>query len=284
MVATGSVSDLHGRIDDDFLAIRADAEALDPKYCMDRFPDRPGVELPMNDDNCKQKLIDDAQASVGAMAWLTGFLVSAMILLIFCTHELMYLLYADPTGVPDTAVAAMIKAKTTHVRRLPMEELQMLARWLDANKGKSKSSNGIKKVKTKTLVKEVIGSMLDTDDHDPVDDEAKEFLDDGDQAVQDNDALKAGACYTQGLALEPGNPKLKQRVEACRRYLVQRQEVQKLDAKIESMKLTKQKTMDGYVSPDDDDFFEANKKTKKGNKIERQNSKKQSKDLSLDQE
>ena len=39
-----------------------------------------------------------------------------------------------------------------------------------------------------------------------------------------------------------------------------------------------------YVSPDDDDFFEANKKTKKGNKIERQNSKKQSKDLSLDQE
>ena len=58
-----------------------------------------------------------------------------MILLIFCTHELMYLLYADPTGVPDTAVAAMIKAKTTHVRRLPMEELQMLARWLDANKG-----------------------------------------------------------------------------------------------------------------------------------------------------
>ena len=43
---------------------------------MDRFPDRPGVEAPMSDDDCKQKLIDDAQASVGAMAWLTGFLVS----------------------------------------------------------------------------------------------------------------------------------------------------------------------------------------------------------------
>eukprot|EP01052_Picozoa_sp_SAG31_P047998 SAG31_NODE_9847_length_1221_cov_0.731729_1_plen_75_part_10 len=74
-------------------------------------------------------------------------------------------------------------------------------------------------------MKEVIGSMLEADDHDPLDEAAKSFLEKGDSAVTQADAITAGAYYTRGLQIEPGNPKLKQRTEAIRRYLVQRQEI-----------------------------------------------------------
>ena len=70
--------------------------------------------------------------------------------------------------------------------------------------------------------------MLEADDYEPLDPAAQGFLQQGDSAVAEADGLAAAAYYARGLEIEPGNSKLKQRNEAIRRYLAQRQELEKL--------------------------------------------------------
>jgi hypothetical protein len=152
-MSTGNVSNFRAKIDEDFVELREEAEMVDPKYCMDRPGD--GREIPMGEDACKQKIFDDAQSNIAVIAWLGGTLTLLMIILMYCTHNLVYDFYRDPVGEPDTSIKEKIEKGTGHAKRLPHEELTILKRWKLA---KRSSSGGVdkvvvKKARSKTLVR-----------------------------------------------------------------------------------------------------------------------------------
>ena len=71
--------------------------------------------------------------------------------------------------------------------------------------------------------------MIDLqDNHDPLNEEARDFLKEGDKQIYKNNPVDAGVEYMLGRAVEPGNPLLKHRLETTRRYLVQRGQIENL--------------------------------------------------------
>ena len=117
--------------------------------------------------------------------------------------------------VAGKMVKQRIEMHSNHVRRLSPEELRRIEGWL--NNRKQGKGDGLHKLDTDELIDWVITSTHKDDDHDPLSEDAQERLTKGDQFIYRNKPIDAAVEYMFGRDIEPGNPKLKHRLEVTRR-------------------------------------------------------------------
>jgi hypothetical protein len=180
---------------------------------------------------CKDKIILDMQENIEIVAYVGVCLTTFMAVIMWLTHTMAseyYRGHNDSDEVPgklDNWAKQKIQDKTDHVRRLSPEHLATIEKWKYAKK---QGLSGIAAATSDELVIKVITSIHSDDNIRPHQEEAVEYLEKGDEYVRANRPVHAGAAYQHGRDIEPGNPMLKSRQEAVRRYLVQRGELQKM--------------------------------------------------------
>jgi len=213
-LASGGLSDLDKKIDDDYEEILESITYEDPTFC-----GTPAA--PFSTPVCKKKVNDFLVENVEIVAYLASTICAAMAIIMYITHEEIRAFYAGHEGQAkvngkiDRLVKERIEMHSDHVRRLSPEELRRIEGWL--NNRKQGKGNGLHKLGTDELIAWVIESTHKDDDHDPLNEDAQERLTKGDQFIYRNKPIDAGVEYMFGREIEPGNPKLKHRLETTRR-------------------------------------------------------------------
>ena len=120
---------------------------------------------------------------------------------------------------------------------------------------KKEGKDGLDKASNAELELLVIGSCHPDDNVKPHNEEAQKFLEHGDLFIGEGKCVAAGIKYQHGRDIEPGNPQLKQRADAIRRYLTQRGELDKMISKYKSevaqMNVAKEAEEQGFEAPED---------------------------------
>ena len=213
-LASGGLSDLDDKIDNDYEEILDTIEYEDPTFC--------GLETArLTTTACKAKVNDFLVANVEIVAYLASMICAFMAVIMYITHEEIRGFYAghegqkEVNGKIDRLVKQRIEMHSNHVRRLSPEELRRIEGWL--NNRKQGKGDGLHKLDTDELIDWVITSTHKDDDHDPLSEDAQERLTKGDQFIYRNKPIDAAVEYMFGRDIEPGNPKLKHRLEVTRR-------------------------------------------------------------------
>ena len=215
-LASGGMGDLHEKIDTDYEEILETIEYEDPTFCGSE-----GMGNQLTNLNCKKKVKDYLIENVEIVAYIASCIVAGMGIIMYLTHEEIRMFYTghegdkEVNGKIDRLVKERIELHSDHVRRLNPEELKKIEGWL--NNRKEGKGDGLHKLGTDELIAWVIESLHKDDDHDPLQEEAKERLVKGDQFIYRNKPIDAGVEFMFGRDVEPGNPKLKHRLETTRR-------------------------------------------------------------------
>jgi len=263
-LATGSVSDLHTKIDEDYDTILSEIEWEEPAYCGPK-------NARLSTSACKGKIVTEMQDSVEIVAYVGVILVALMTVLMWLTHNMAGEYYRghrgedDVPGGIDNKIKKKIESKSDHARRLSPEDMATIEKWKMARK---EGKDGLDKASNAELELLVIGSCHPDDNVKPHNEEAQKFLEHGDLFIGEGKCVAAGIKYQHGRDIEPGNPQLKQRADAIRRYLTQRGELDKMISKYKSevaqMNVAKEAEEQGFEAPEDmendaNDFFNKNK-------------------------
>ena len=213
-LASGGLTDLDKKIDDDFESILMSIEDEDPTFC-----GLPSARF--STPVCKEKVNKYLVENVEIVAYLSSLIVCFMAVIMYLTHNEVRLYYAghegqkEVNGKIDRLVKAQIDAQTNHVRRLSPEELKKIEKWL--NNKKEGRGGTMAKLGADELIAWVIDSTHKDDNRDPFNEEAQEFLTKGDGYISRGKPVDAAVEYMFGREIEPGNPKLKHRLETTRR-------------------------------------------------------------------
>ena len=212
-LASGGLSDLDKKIDDDFEEILDTIEYEDPTFC-----GLPNARF--STAACKDKVNRFLVSNVEIVAYIASCIVAVMAVIMYITHGEVRQFYTghegekEVNGALDRKIKAMIDAQTDHVRRLNPEELRRIEGWLNARK---EGRDALHKLDADELIAWVIESTHKDDDHDPHNEDAQERLKKGDEYIYRNKPIDAAVEYKFGREIEPGNPKLKHRLEVTRR-------------------------------------------------------------------
>ena len=99
------------------------------------------------------------------------------------------------------------------------------------------------------------GPLADGRTPKPHNEDAHKFLEHGDLFIGEGKCVAARVKYQHGRDIEPGNPKLKQRADAVRRYLTQRGELDKMISKykgeVAQMNAAEEAEEQGFEAPED---------------------------------
>lgn len=213
-LASGGMSDLDDKIYDDYEEILEAIEYEDPAFC--------GLgSARMSHDRCREKVQDFLVSNVEVVAYVASCVVAFMAVIMYITHEEVRQFYTghegeqEVNGKIDRQIKARLQSHSDHVRRLSPEELVKIEKWL--NNKKSGRGNNLHKLGTDELIAWVIESLHKDDDYKPLNEDAQERLQEGDNYIFQNKPIDAGVQYMFGREIEPGNPKLKHRLETTRR-------------------------------------------------------------------
>ena len=120
---------------------------------------------------------------------------------------------------------------------------------------RKEGKDGLDKASNAELELLVIGSCHPDDNVKPHNEEAQKFLEHGDLFIGEGKCVAAGIKYQHGRDIEPGNPQLKQRADAIRRYLTQRGELDKMISKykgeVAQMNAAEEAEEQGFEAPED---------------------------------
>ena len=121
-LATGSVSDLHTKIDEDYDTILSEIEWEEPAYCGPK-------NARLSTSACKGKIVTEMQDSVEIVAYVGVILVALMTVLMWLTHNMAGEYYRghrgedDVPGGIDNKIKKKIESKSDHARRLSPEDM-----------------------------------------------------------------------------------------------------------------------------------------------------------------